>query len=65
MCLSDMGGEIDPELIHQPWQAHTTEFGKFDQSRHVVGMQFFNPIGQPGQFFVFSLGDDLCFTSGS
>src|SRR5712691_2741865 len=34
MCLSDMFGKMDPELIHQHRQANTTAFGKFDQCRY-------------------------------
>jgi hypothetical protein len=52
-----MFGKMDPELIHQHRQANTTAFGKVDQGRHAVGMQFFSPIGQSRQFFVFSVGD--------
>ena len=61
MCLSDMFGKMDPELIHQRCQANTMAFGKFDQCRHAVGMQFFSPISQPSQFFIFSVGDCLIF----
>jgi hypothetical protein len=57
LCLSDMVRAMDPELIHQRRQAHTTAFGKVDQYRHTVGMPFFSPSGQPGQFFVFNVGD--------
>ena len=57
MCLSDMCREIDPELIHQRRQDNTTAFGKVDQCCHTVGMQCFSPSGQPGQFFVFNVGD--------
>jgi hypothetical protein len=57
MCCSDMFGKMAPELVQQHRQAHTTAFGKFDQGRHAVGMQFFSPIGQPRQFSVFSVGD--------